>query len=102
MKGIYLGAYKAHHDSYDIDYQDINGLRDIGGDMLTVDLDKYDFIIATHHVTGGVEPITAVRQVSTLLEPNYYSLASYSNLLLLISHSLWRMFLILNNFMNMD
>ena len=47
MKGIYLGAYKALHESYDIDYQDINGLRDIGGDMLAIDLEKYDFIIAT-------------------------------------------------------
>lgn len=47
MKGIYLGAYKALHESYDIDYQDINGLRDIGGDMLTINLEKYDFIIAT-------------------------------------------------------
>lgn len=47
MKGIYLGAYKAFHPLYDIDYQDINGLRDIGGDMMNVDLSGYDFVIAT-------------------------------------------------------
>lgn len=47
MKGIYLAAYLAKHDNYDIDYQDINGKRDIGGDMLNVDLSNYDYIIAT-------------------------------------------------------
>ena len=47
MKGIYLAAFRAFHPNYDIVYQDINGLRDIDGDMLTVDLSKYDFIIAT-------------------------------------------------------
>ena len=47
MKGIYLAAYRASHPGYDIDYQDINGLRDIGGDMLEIDLSPYDFIIAT-------------------------------------------------------
>ena len=47
MKGIYLAAFKAIHEYYDIDYQDINGKRDIGGDMLEIDLSHYDFIIAT-------------------------------------------------------
>lgn len=47
MKGIYLAAYKAKHDNYDIVYQDINGKRDIGGDMMDIDLSNYDFIIAT-------------------------------------------------------
>ena len=47
MDGIYLAAYKAEHKDYNIVYQDINGLRDIGGDMLEIDLEKYDFIIAT-------------------------------------------------------
>lgn len=47
MKGIYLASFKALHSSHDIIYQDINGQRDIGGDMLEVDLSKYDFIIAT-------------------------------------------------------
>lgn len=47
MQGIYLGAYKALHSGYDIVYQDINGLRDLGGDMLEIDLTPYDFIIAT-------------------------------------------------------
>lgn len=28
-------------------YQDINGKRDIGGDMMCVDLEPYDYIIAT-------------------------------------------------------
>ena len=47
MKGIYLGSYTALHPNYDIDYQDINGLRDIGGDMLDIELTNYDIIIAT-------------------------------------------------------
>jgi site-specific DNA-cytosine methylase len=47
MKGIYLASYKALHPNYDIVYQDINGKRDLGGDMLDVDLSKYDFVIAT-------------------------------------------------------
>lgn len=47
MKGIYLAAFHAYHPSYDIVYQDINGKRDIAGDMLNIDLSSYDFIIAT-------------------------------------------------------
>lgn len=47
MKGIYLAAYTAVHNEYDIVYQDINGKRDIGGDMMDVELRNYDFIIAT-------------------------------------------------------
>lgn len=47
MKGIYLGAFQALHVLYDLDYQDINGKRDIPGDMLDIDLSKYDFIICT-------------------------------------------------------
>lgn len=47
MIGIYLGAFTAKHENYKIVYQDINGKRDIGGDMLDIDLTKYDFIIAT-------------------------------------------------------
>ena len=47
MKGIYLAAFKASHSNYDIVYQDINGKRDIAGDMMEVDLTPYDFIIAT-------------------------------------------------------
>ena len=47
MEGIYLGAYKAYHPGYNIVYQDINGKRDIGGDMMDIDLSPYDFIIAT-------------------------------------------------------
>lgn len=47
MKGIYLASHIALHPNYDIDYQDITGKRDIGGDMLDIDLTNYDFIIAT-------------------------------------------------------
>jgi len=47
MKGIYLGAYRAHHPGYDIIYQDINGKRDLDGDMMDIDLSNYDYIIAT-------------------------------------------------------
>ena len=47
MKGIYLASFKAYHPNYDLVYQDINGQRDIGGDMMEIDLTPYDFIIAT-------------------------------------------------------
>lgn len=47
MKVIYLGAYEAYHPNFDVVYQDINGKRDLGGDMLEVDLKPYDIIIAT-------------------------------------------------------
>lgn len=47
MIGIYLGAYKAAHPNYNIVYQDINGKRDLGGDMMDIDLTKFDYIIAT-------------------------------------------------------
>jgi len=47
MKIIYLASFKANHPGYDIVYQDINGQRDIGGDMLDIDLSPYDVIIAT-------------------------------------------------------
>lgn len=47
MKGIYLGACKANHPNYNIVYQDINGKRDMDGDMLQVDLEPYDYIICT-------------------------------------------------------
>lgn len=47
MKGIYLASFIAKHSNNNIVYQDINGKRDIGGDMLDIDLSTYDFIIAT-------------------------------------------------------
>lgn len=47
MLGIYLGAYEAYHLGYKIVYQDINGKRDLGGDMLDIDLSGYDFIVCT-------------------------------------------------------
>lgn len=47
MKGIYLASYVANHPNHDIDYQDILGNRDIGGDMMDVDLTLYDYVIAT-------------------------------------------------------
>lgn len=47
MKIIYLAAHTAKHENYDIEYQDITGNRDIGGDMMDIDLTPYDVIIAT-------------------------------------------------------
>lgn len=47
MKGIYLASFRALHEDHDIVYQDINGERDIAGDMMDVDLSPYDYIIAT-------------------------------------------------------
>lgn len=49
MKGIYLGACRAYHPNYDLDYNDIVAGYHINVicDMLQVDLSKYDYIIAT-------------------------------------------------------
>lgn len=46
-KIIYLAAYEALHKDFDIVYQDINGKRDMGGDMMDIDLNKFDTVIAT-------------------------------------------------------
>lgn len=48
MKVIYLASYKAIlNTSHDVVYQDKFIKRDIGGDMLDIDLSPYDLIIAT-------------------------------------------------------
>ena len=49
MKVIYLGACRAYHPNYDVDYNDITpGYHiNIVGDMLKVDLSRYDVLIAT-------------------------------------------------------
>lgn len=49
MKGIYLAACKARHYNYCLVYQDIDTKYncDLGGDMLDVDLEQFDYIIAT-------------------------------------------------------
>lgn len=47
LYGIYLASFKALHEGHNIVYQDINGKRDLGGDMMDIDLEPYDFIIAT-------------------------------------------------------
>lgn len=41
MKGIYLCAFYAEHPQADLDYQDRFIQRDIGGDCLDVNLDKF-------------------------------------------------------------
>lgn len=46
-KIIYLASFQAHHPDHDMLYQDINGERDIDGDMMDVDLTPYNIIIAT-------------------------------------------------------
>lgn len=50
MKGIYLGACRAYHPNFDLDYNDIeitSNYINVVGDMLSVDLSSYDYIIAT-------------------------------------------------------
>jgi hypothetical protein len=47
MNILYLAAFKANHPNWNITYQDINGNRDIDGDMMDVNLNPYDVIIAT-------------------------------------------------------
>ena len=50
QKIIYLAAYKAHHPNHDMDYNDIMKTSEhinVIGDMLQVDLEPYDIIIAS-------------------------------------------------------
>lgn len=49
MKGLYLAACKARHPNHDIVYQDIDPKYqcELGGDMLAVDLEGYDYFIAS-------------------------------------------------------
>lgn len=50
MKGIYLAAFRAKHENYNLDYNDIKKTSDhinIIDDMMKVDISKYDYIIAT-------------------------------------------------------
>jgi site-specific DNA-cytosine methylase len=47
MKVLYLASHIANYENYNITYQDISGKRDIDGDMMDVNLDPYDVIIAT-------------------------------------------------------
>lgn len=48
-KGVYLASKQHRLEGYNIDYNDIENYEGITikGDMLEVDLDKYDYIIAT-------------------------------------------------------
>lgn len=63
-KIIYLGAYQAEHPNRDMVYQDINGLRDIGGDMMDVDLSPYDIIIATPPCNWWSNAFRKTRKIS--------------------------------------
>lgn len=49
MKGIYLGACRAYHPNFNLDYNDVvSGYHiNVICDMLTVDLSNYDCVIAT-------------------------------------------------------
>lgn len=49
MKGIYLASKEHRIPGYDIDYNDIKNYKGINkpGDMLSIDLTNYDYIIAT-------------------------------------------------------
>jgi len=49
MIGVYLAAARARHPNYNIVYNDYDKKYncDITGDMMSVDLDKFDFIIAS-------------------------------------------------------
>jgi len=46
-KIIYLASGNSFLENYNITYQDINGKRDIDGDMMEVNLNEYDILIAT-------------------------------------------------------
>ncbi len=47
MKVIYLASGHDRLEYENVTYQDINNNRDLGGDMLEVDLSDYDILIAT-------------------------------------------------------
>lgn len=68
MKIIYLASFKAHHPGWNMTYQDINGLRDIGGDMMEVDLDPYDVIIATPPCNWWSNAFRTTRKISEYAE----------------------------------
>jgi site-specific DNA-cytosine methylase len=67
-KIIYLASYKANHPNYDIIYQDINGERDIAGDMMDVDLSPYDIIIATPPCNWWSNAFRTTRKISKYAE----------------------------------
>lgn len=64
MKIIYLASFEAQHPSFDVVYQDINGKRDIGGDMMDVDLTPYDVIIATPPCNWWSNAFRTTRKIS--------------------------------------
>ena len=76
MFGIYLAAFKAYHPNHKIVYQDINGKRDIGGDMMEVDLADYDYIIEHRLVITIQEPIIEEKQARMLKQLNISYLVS--------------------------
>ena len=49
MKGIYLASREHRIPNYDIDYNDIINYKGINrpGDMLQIDINEYDYVIAT-------------------------------------------------------
>ena len=50
LKGVYLGSCRAYHPNYDLDYNDIVPETchiNLLCDMLSVDLNQYDYIIAS-------------------------------------------------------
>lgn len=50
MKGVFLGACMEYHKNYNLDYNDIEKTSEhinIIGDMLKVNLNNYDFILAS-------------------------------------------------------
>lgn len=71
MKGIYLGACRAYHPNYNLDYNDIvPGYHiNVVCDMLEVDLNKYDFIIAS-------PPCNFYSKANWRRNSSFYSLAT--------------------------
>ena len=49
MRGVYLGACRAYHPNYDMDYNDIVPGYHINlvCDMMNIDLNCYDYIVAS-------------------------------------------------------
>lgn len=71
LKGIYLASCKAKHNNYNIIYQDIDPKynTDLKGDMLEINLDDYDYIIAT-------PPCNYYSRANYLRETSAYSQAT--------------------------
>lgn len=66
MKVIYLASGRAKLNYPDVIYNDIKEKRDLTGDMMSIDLNNYDILIATPPATTIHEQIIVEKHQCTL------------------------------------